>query len=118
MAILRPRPRAALFTTVIKDAIHQRGLRATTARGRHRAPIGSRYHAFDNALDESLWSTLDRELLDDIVFIRRGAARLDIFNYIKSWINLWRRLSSIVMHSRAEFARRWRVARSPEAVSR
>jgi hypothetical protein len=38
----------------------------------------------DNALAESFWSTLDRELLDDTVFINRASARLAVFNYMRA----------------------------------
>lgn len=42
--------------------------------------MGSRGDAFDNALAESLWSTLDRKLLDDTIFFDRTSARLAVFN--------------------------------------
>jgi putative transposase len=69
-----------------------------------------------NALAESFWSTLDRELLDDTVFIDRASARLAVFNYIESWFNPWRRHSSIAMLSPAEFERRWRQENDQEVM--
>jgi len=119
MAILRRRPRG--------QVIHHsdQGTQYTSlAFGRRLREagilpsMGSRGDAFDNALAESFWSTLERELLDDTVFINRAAARLAVFNYIESWFNPWRRHSAIGMHSPAEFERRWRAAQEAAAVTK
>ena len=79
--------------------------------------MGSRGDAFDNALAESFWSTLERELLDDTVFVNRAAARLAVFNYIESWFNPWRRHSSIGMLSPAQFERAWRAKNVQEVMA-
>jgi putative transposase len=79
--------------------------------------MGSRGDAFDNALAESFWSTLDRELLDDTVFINRAAARLAVFNYIESWFNPWRRHSSIEMLSPVQYERQWRQRNGQEVMA-
>ena len=63
------------------------------------------------------WSTLDRELLDDAVFINRAAARLAVFNYIESSFNPWRPHSSIGMPSPAKFERARRAKKDQEVVA-
>jgi len=71
--------------------------------------MGSRGDAYDNALAESFWSTLDRELLWGKVFLTRAAARMAVFEYIEGWFNNQRRHSSLGMLSPAEFERQWRA---------
>ena len=71
--------------------------------------MGSRGDAYDNALAESFWSTLDRELLWGKVFLTRAAARMALFEYIEGWFNSHRRHSSLGMLSPIEFERRWRA---------
>jgi putative transposase len=67
--------------------------------------MGSRGDAYDNALAESYWSTLDREMLAGVVFIDRNVARMAIFEYIEGWFNQHRRHSSLGFLSPAEFER-------------
>lgn len=57
--------------------------------------LGSRGDAYDNALAETFWSTLDRELLADKVFLTRDVARMEVFQYIEGCFNPWRRHSSL-----------------------
>jgi putative transposase len=71
--------------------------------------MGSPGDACDNALAESFWSTLDRELLWGKVFLTRAAARMALFDYIEGWFNSHRRHSSLGMLSPVEFERRWRT---------
>ena len=56
---------------------------------------------------ESFFATLECELLDRSVFENRSAARLALFDFIERFYNPWRRHSSIVNLSPAEFERRW-----------
>jgi transposase InsO family protein len=60
-----------------------------------------------NALAESFWSTLDRELLHGKVFLTRAAARMALFDYIEARFNNGRRHSALGMLSPAEFESRW-----------
>ena len=71
--------------------------------------MGSRGDAYDNALAESFWSTVDRELLADKVFLSRDVARMEVFQYLEGWFNPWRRHSSLGNLSPVEFERRWRA---------
>ena len=62
-----------------------------------------------NALAESFWSTLDRELLHGKLFLTRASARMALLDYIEGWFNNQRRHSSLRMLSPTEFERRWRA---------
>jgi putative transposase len=78
--------------------------------------MGSRGDAYDNALAESFFATLETELLDREVFLTRNAARIAVFDFIEAWYNPWRRHSGLGQLSPAEFERRWRAARQLEEV--
>jgi len=69
--------------------------------------MGSRGDAYDNALAESFFATLETELLMRQSFPNRGAARLAIFDYIEGFYNTHRRHSSLDQLSPATFERRW-----------
>lgn len=119
MAILRRRPRGPVIHHSDQGTQYTSLAFGRRLREAGILPsMGSRGDAFDNALAESFWSTLERELLDDTVFINRAAARLAVFNYIESWFNPWRRHSSLDYHSPAEFERRWQTARAAESVTK
>lgn len=78
--------------------------------------MGSRGDAYDNALAESFFATLETELLDRELFLTRTAARMAAFDFIKAWYNPWRHHSSLGHVSPAEFERQWRAARQTEEV--
>lgn len=71
------------------------------------ASMGSRGDAYDNALCESFFASLECELLDRTSFTTREAARMGVFDYIECWYNPFRRHSALGMLSPLEFARRW-----------
>lgn len=118
MAILRRRPTGPVIHHSDQGTQYTSLAFGRRLREAGIAPsMGSRGDAYDNALAESFWSTLDRELLDDTVFLDRASARLAVFNYIESWFNPWRRHSSIAMLSPAAFERRWRQENDQEVVA-
>jgi putative transposase len=80
------------------------------------ASMGSRSDAFDNALCESFFATLECELLDRQVFTSRSAARIALFDYIECWYNPHRRHSGLGQRSPAEFEHRWRSLPSDQGV--
>jgi len=47
------------------------------------ASMGSRGDAYDNALCESFFASLECELLDRSSFLDRSAARIGVFDYIE-----------------------------------
>lgn len=57
--------------------------------------MGSAGDCFDNAMRESLFATLECELIDRTVFRTRDEARLAVFDYIEGFYNPHRRHSSI-----------------------
>jgi len=57
--------------------------------------MGSVGDAYDNALCESFFATLECELLERHRFPTPGEARLAIFDFIEGWYNPRRRHSSL-----------------------
>lgn len=68
--------------------------------------MGSVGDCFDNALAESVWATLTKELLMRRSLTGRDEARTAIFTYIEGFYNPRRRHSSLGQISPAEFERR------------
>ena len=68
--------------------------------------MGSVGDCFDNALAESVWATLTKELLARHSFTNRAEARTAIFDYLETFYNPIRRHSSLGNLSPAEFERR------------
>ncbi len=57
--------------------------------------IGRRGDAFDNAVAESFFATLETELLDRRTFKRRDQARLEVFEFVEGFYNPRRRHSAL-----------------------
>jgi putative transposase len=70
--------------------------------------MGSVGDAFDNAMAESFFASLECELLDRRRFRTKGEARLALFDYIECFYNRRRRHSSLGYLSPDEFERRAR----------
>lgn len=71
-----------------------------------RPSMGSVGDAYDNALCESFFATLECELLDQTTLKTRPEARLAVFDFIEGWYNPHRRHSSIGQISPIEYERR------------
>jgi len=71
-----------------------------------RPSMGSVGDAYDNAMAESFFATLECELLERTRFETQAQARLAIFEWIEGWYNPDRRHSSIGYLSPNEFERR------------
>ena len=69
--------------------------------------MGSVGDAYDNALAEAFFATLETELLLRHTFATRQAARLALFDFIEGFYNSHRRHSALGYLSPAEFERRW-----------
>ena len=67
--------------------------------------MGSRGDAYDNAMAESFFATLETELLTRQSFPHRGAARLAIFDYIETFYNPRRRHSALGQVAPAAYER-------------
>jgi putative transposase len=68
--------------------------------------MGSVGDAYDNAMAESFFATLECELLDRTRFQTQAEARMAVFEWIEGWYNPQRRHSSIGYLSPNEFERR------------
>ena len=72
-----------------------------------RPSMGSVGDCFDNAMAESVFATLECELLDRNHFQTRDEARSAVFSWIEGWYNTHRRHSSLGYLSPQEFERRF-----------
>jgi putative transposase len=70
-----------------------------------RPSMGSVGDAYDNALCESFFATLECELLDRRRFPSQAEARMAIFEYIEGWYNPHRRHSALGYHSPLNYER-------------
>jgi putative transposase len=70
-----------------------------------RPSMGSVGDAYDNAMDESFFASLECELLDRRSFQSKTEARLALFRYIEGWYNPRRRHSALGYQSPANFER-------------
>jgi putative transposase len=77
--------------------------------------MGSTGDAYDNAMAESFFASLETELIDRTSFRTRAEARLAVFDYIEAFYNPHRRHSAIGYLSPAEFERRYRPAETTAA---
>jgi hypothetical protein len=71
--------------------------------------MGSVGDAYDNAMAESFFATLECELLERQKFRNPGEAKLALFGVIEDWYNSRRRHSSLGNLSPCEFERRDRA---------
>ena len=67
--------------------------------------MGRRGDAYDNAVAESFFATLETELLDRSGFANRNQARSAVFDYIEGFYNPHRRHSAIGYHSPTDYER-------------
>ena len=75
-----------------------------------RPSVGSVGDAYDNAMAESFFATLECELLLRRKFKSQSEARMAVFEFIEGWYNPHRRHSGIGYHSPIEFERRMTAA--------
>jgi putative transposase len=70
--------------------------------------MGTIGDCYDNAMMESFWHTMQLELLDARTWKSREELANAIFEWIECWYNLYRRHSSIGMHSPVTFEQLYR----------
>jgi len=68
--------------------------------------MGSVGDAYDNALCESFFATLECELIDRRRFRSRAEARMAVFNFLEGWYNPRRRHSALDYLSPVDYERR------------
>lgn len=82
--------------------------------------MGSSGDAYDNALSESFWASLQTELLDRRVWSSREQLRTAVFEYIEVFYNRQRLHSALGYRSPSEFEQQWEAMQSetenPEAT--
>ncbi len=78
--------------------------------------MGSVGDGYDNALCESIFATLECELLDRSSFRSPAEARLAIFDFLEGWYNPHRRHSALGYDSPLTFERRHDQAARAEAT--
>jgi len=83
-----------------------------------RPSMGSVGDAYDNAMCESFFATLECELLDRRRFATKAEARIAVFEFIEGWYNPTRRHSSLGRVSPIEFERRYAAGFSHTAELR
>jgi putative transposase len=71
-----------------------------------RPSMGSVGDAYDNAMCESFFATLECELLDRRKFQTKAEARMAIFEFIEGWYNPGRRHSALGYLSPIDYERR------------
>jgi putative transposase len=71
-----------------------------------RPSMGSVGDAYDNAMAESFFASLECELLNRRSFQSKAEARVALFSYIEGWYNPRRRHSGLGRLAPAEFERR------------
>ncbi len=73
-----------------------------------RPSMGSVGDAYDNALCESFFATLECELIDRRRFRSQAEARMALFTFIEGWYNPRRRHSALDYLSPVDYERRTR----------
>jgi len=110
MALVRGRPGPAL--------IHHsdRGTQYTSFAFGYRlresgvlASMGATGDAYDNAMCESFFASLECEVLDRMRFTTRESARMAIFEWLETWYNPRRRHSALAYLAPLEYERRWQT---------
>nr|WP_078850828.1 integrase core domain-containing protein [Streptomyces sp. NRRL S-15] len=91
----RGRARAALRRPVESKQYTSQQFASLAAEFGVRLSVGRTGQCWDNALAESFFSTIERELLGTSVWPSRAAARTAIFDFIEGWDNLHRLHSSL-----------------------
>jgi putative transposase len=71
-----------------------------------RPSTGSVGDAYDNAMAESFFATLECELIDRRSFRSHAEGRMAVFQYIEGWYNPWRRHSGLAYESPMSFERK------------
>jgi putative transposase len=71
-----------------------------------RPSMGSVGDAYDNAMCESFFATLECELLDRQRFPSQTEARIAVFDFIEGWYNTHRRHSALDYASPIDYERR------------
>jgi putative transposase len=86
--------------------------RETLASHGIRPSMSRKGDCWDNAVAESFFATLERELIDDADWHTRRQASADVFSFIEVWYNRQRLHSSLDYQAPAEYEHRLQLTRS------
>jgi putative transposase len=76
------------------------------------APCASVGDAYDNAMAESFFATLEREVLNRRSFKSHAEARMAVFEWIEGWYNPHRRHSALGYRSPVNYERAHQQSRA------
>jgi len=79
--------------------------------------MGSVGDAYDNAMAESFFATLECELIDRRSWETKTEARLALFTYIEGWYNPRRRHSRLKYRSPISFEKEMLTAENPQQTA-
>jgi putative transposase len=79
--------------------------------------VGSVGEAFDNAMAESVFASLECELIDRGSFKTKGEARMGLFTWIEAWYNPRRRHSALGRISPIDVERRHNASLTNQTAS-
>ena len=105
MAIARRQPEGVIHHSDRGSQYSSAAFRARCDQAGIAVSMGRRGDAYDNAVAESFFATLETELLDRSGFATRDQARSAVFDYIEGFYNPHRRHSTIGYHSPADYER-------------
>ena len=105
MAIGQRRPEGVIHHSDRGSQYTSAGFRARCEAAGIEVSMGRRGDAYDNAVAESFFASLETELLARYSFANRNQARSAVFDYIEGFYNPNRRHSAIGYHSPADYER-------------
>ena len=111
MALSHRRPTAALHHSDRGLQYASRAYQQLLQRAAFTASMSRVGDCWDNAVVESFFATLTKELLIDGVFATRAAANRAIFEFIEIWYNRQRRHSALGYCTPVEYEKQLRKAR-------
>lgn len=104
MAVTRRRPDPGLIHHSDRGSQYTSlGFGKTLSEAGILQSMGRRGDAFDNAVAESFFATLETELFDRRTFKTRDQARLEVFDFVEGFYNPRRRHSALGYRSPAEY---------------
>jgi transposase InsO family protein len=104
MAFLQRRPERGLIFHADRGSQYTSGNFARLARDNGvLLSVGKKGECFDNAVAESFFATIKRELIETRPWPTRAGLQRAVFNYIEGWFNTRRRHSSLGYKSPAVF---------------
>ena len=105
MALTRRQPDQLIHHSDRGSQYTSTAFRTRCERAGIQVSMGRRGDAYDNAVAESFFATLETELLDRTTFPDRDQARAAVFDYIEGFYNPHRRHSAIGYHSPLNYER-------------